>query len=64
MQIKIWTKTVDCGDGSSAVFMYSTEESAREGLDENDFEEGWDVPCEIDSMWFDTTGCEKRRNQK
>lgn len=69
MKIKIWTATVDNGDGSSSVFMYPTEEALRAGLhlDEDDFahydvgtDDEWqdEVPVQVDWNVLDTTGCE------
>ena len=69
MKIKIWTATVDNGDGSSSVFMYPTEEALRNDLhlDEDDFahygvgtDDEWqdEVPTEVDFTIFDATNCE------
>ena len=57
--IKVWTRITDHGDGSSGVKLYPTEALAREGLDENGFEEYAEVPCEIDYTLLDVSLCEK-----
>lgn len=49
MNIKIWIKTTDLGDGSTSSKLFPTEAEARKGLDSEGFEEGANVPCEIES---------------
>lgn len=57
-KIRVWSKITDLGDGSSSVSLYPNKALAREGLDDDDFEAGGEVPCEIDSTVFDAADCE------
>lgn len=59
MKIKIWTRICDSGDGSSSVELFSTEKKAREGLDEDGYEDGWEYPYDVDSVLFNIDNCEK-----
>lgn len=57
MKIKVWYRITDSGDGSSYVTLYPSEEEAREGLDEDGFKKGAEVPCQVDYNTIEPIEC-------
>lgn len=51
MKIKVWIAIDDMGDGSKTARLFPSLEMMKEkmGLDEDLFQEGWDIPVEVDS---------------
>lgn len=46
--IRVWTRITDAGDGSQYIELYPSKAAAREGLDDDDFPEGEDMPVQIE----------------